>query len=336
MHFDAIPIPVKSCRKERTTLCRTAPLLVFYICFVLSAVSWASPGKPSWWSGDREFRIYLEAVAKIREYSIYPNDYIDEKTFFWDNVTRLRVRFGYEISQEELAQKTILLYLQRRGDLFSDYLIPSEYKGFIASQKFNYAGVGMDINKERSRVRCFPYPGSPAEEGGLSHGDIIMNVDGRSTAGQSVYLIGSWIRGKPGTEVILTVRSDSGPARRVTVIRSPIVHKSVANQESASLRLIKIWRFTKQTPAELKDALASFPPGQPVVLDLRGNTGGNLQASVDAAALFLAQGRKIVNLQKKSGKESFRSIQSHSIPILPSISGRTVIRPAPRKFLSPP
>jgi carboxyl-terminal processing protease len=230
---------------------------------------------------------------------------------FYDAASKIEAISLDPVPLHEMVPKALRAYL-KKTDPFSDYLTREEYAAFkVSSSDSRYAGVGMDIGEDRSgRIVCIPYSGSPAERGGVFYGDTLAAVDGRPVEGQSVFAVGRSIRGPVGTKTALTLRDPSGKTREVTVIRGPIRFQSVQLQSHPSLSVIRIMRFTPHTPQELRDVLPAVTRGKsPVVVDLRGNTGGDLFAAIDCSALFLDSGAKIVEVKTRKGAQWYSGKQ---------------------------
>ena len=233
------------------------------------------------WTENESMLLFFEAVEKIRSHSINSD------------------------SAQEIVRKALREYLKKQ-DPFADYLTADEYAALkVASADNRYAGVGMDLAIDSSgKVLCIPFPGSPAERGGIHYGDALLAVNGAAVEGRSVFAIGKGIRGPRGGTVKLTVLKHSGKVHEVTLIREAIQFKSVHLESSGQLSIIRILRFTPETPAELKPALAqSTLRNAPLVMDLRGNTGGDLFAAIDCASLFLKKGARIALLKTHQGEQ---------------------------------
>lgn len=245
------------------------------------------------WTADESMRLYFEAITMLRKNAVQP------------------------FTSREIMQKTLKAYLQRI-DPFSDYLLPEEYSQYKLSQQSHYAGVGMEIEKDRAgHIVCTPYPESPAAQAGIEAGDILEAVDGLSVAGQSVLTIGARIRGQQGTEVRLTILKKGGIPKTIHLIRAPLQTKSVFVEQRGSLPILQIRSFTHQTLRELKEAWGKFQNPSAVIIDLRGNPGGSLYSAIDAAMLFLEPGKKIVSIKTQAGLKEYQSELSSPLRTVP-------------------
>jgi carboxyl-terminal processing protease len=232
---------------------------------------------------DESLRLYFEAVTKLRKQMMPP------------------------LQHAQIVRGTLKAYL-RSLDPYSDYLSPEEFKQYKLLQGPQYAGVGMDINQEKSgRIVCFPYPESPAMQAGIESGDVLEAVDGVSTADLSLFTVGLKVRGQEGTTVRLKVSKVHGGQKDVQIIRTAFEVKSVLVEEQGSLPVVRLLTFTPRTPQELQNALSTLRAAPAVVLDLRGNAGGALFGAINAAKLFVARGQKIAGMKTQEGLKEYRN-----------------------------
>ncbi len=184
-------------------------------------------------------------------------------------------------------------------DTYSTYLSVDEYEGFKISQKSTYAGVGMEIERNHTGdIVCFPYMGSPAARAGIKCGDILKSVNGVSIMGMPALKVVPMIRGKTGTSVNLGVQKESGVKAKIRIIRRKIKSDTIRWSRRLGVPIIKIQNFIPGTSRELKFVLSKFSNEPEIIIDLRGNGGGDFHAAMDTASLFLGNGEKIVEVQK--------------------------------------
>ncbi len=235
------------------------------------------------WTSDNDMLLYFEAFTQIKQ-------------------NALKQATGREIVYESLKA-----YLHSI-DPYADFLNPDEYKTFKRSQKSNYVGVGMRIERDATgQISCIPFPGSPAEKAGITRGDILKAIDGIDIAKKSLFGIGAMIGGKEGTQVVIILLAPDGALKTVSVKREAVSSDSVQEHKFDSLTVIKILLFRSSTQRELKYFITQTQTSKPVVIDLRGNGGGDLNSAIDCAMLFLAKDIKIVDIKKKTSVKSYRS-----------------------------
>ena len=183
----------------------------------------------------------------------------------------------------------------------------------------SFEGIGAHVSLENDQFTIIaPIRGSPAEAAGLLPGDVIMAVDGVSTAGLPEWDVISRVRGPAGTSVILTVlHADAEEAVEITVQRARIEIESVAwaRIPATKLAYVQITQFAGDTNFELMQALnalhdeaAKGDAIQGIVLDLRNNPGGYLHEAVRVGGQFLYNGQIVLHERNAQGE-----IQSHKV-----------------------
>jgi carboxyl-terminal processing protease len=205
------------------------------------------------------------------------------------------------------ARAALRVYV-RGLDRYSDYLNPAEYTAFTNQRLKNYAGVGMDImpDKEGALI-CFPLQHGPAHRAGVRSRDILLAVDGRTVNGQSTYVVSGWITGQTGSKVNLTLQRQT---QRVVldIARADLVRHTVKlTQAPDRPALIRISRFKPGTLAELKQALAQCGDSSGLVLDLRGNPGGDFWEMLKVADLFVEPNTPLLQIKSRKGSKSFKA-----------------------------
>lgn len=200
----------------------------------------------------------------------------------------------------------------------SRYVRPAEREEFEASLDLEFGGVGLELDDRGGQpVVKGLMPGSPAWRAGLAPGDRIVAIDGAATRGASLADAISRLRGRPGTNVLLSVAADAGAdasaaaVRDVTLAREMIRIESVLGDRRRAdggwewrvegrpeVAHVRITTFGEHTLGDLESALREIEAGGPLdglVLDLRGNPGGLVSAAVDACDLLLVPPAVIVS-----------------------------------------
>jgi carboxyl-terminal processing protease len=187
-------------------------------------------------------------------------------------------------------------------DPHSAFLDAAEYDEMRAATTGSYTGVGIEVSANEGRVVVVtPIEGSPAARAGVRAGDAVLAVNDRPvTADQLDETIGR-MRGVPGTRVRLTIGRDGAPEPIVFDLqrREVHVHSVRAEPLPGDFGYVRITQFSDSTPDDLVTALtrlshqapkSAFHPLRGLVLDLRGNPGGVLEAAVSVADAFLDAG----------------------------------------------
>ena len=185
-------------------------------------------------------------------------------------------------------------------DSYSSYISAAEYRSLHNAPE-HYSGVGMDLIQGPGGVLyCLPYTGGPAERAGLRPGDILSAINNRPVGRMPLPVLESLIRGPEGEIVRLGIVSARG-AEELRITRGRIARRSAELFMDAGTPRIRIWRFDGNTVGQLQEALTQLQAGTSLVLDLRGNVGGDLKAAVAGAQLFLPAGSRIASLEDRKG-----------------------------------
>lgn len=209
------------------------------------------------------------------------------------------------------------------GDPYTEYFNPKDAKDFYGQLDGTFEGIGAELGKDAngSIQIISPLAGYPAEKAGLKPKDIIAAVDGKSTSGFTIDDAVKTIRGKAGTSVKLTVVRDGTP-QDITVTRAAIQIPSVKSEVKDGIGILTISRFgddtTKLATAAAQDFKSKNVTG--IVLDLRGDPGGLLDAAVNVSSLWLKD--KTVLTERRDGK-IIQTYQSKGSPVLNGI--KTVV-----------
>ena len=196
------------------------------------------------------------------------------------------------------------------GDQFSRYLTPDEYRANQSFLSGQFAGIGASVQQKADQVVIVSIlPGTPAETAGLKAGDVITGVDGQSTKGWTADDAVNHIRGKAGTVVKLQV-SRNGQTLSFDLTRQEINVPSVATHVFDNRVLyVRIFEFGGRTATDFDQALRDNLKGSisMVVLDLRDNPGGYVDAANDVISEFVNQGTSTI-LVSRGGREDVKKV----------------------------
>ncbi len=184
-------------------------------------------------------------------------------------------------------------------DPYTVFFPPAEAKAFAAEVRGNFEGVGMEVvAKGGALVVVAPLKGSPAEKAGVLSGDRIIKIDDKDTMGLSTEGAVNIIRGPSGTTVTLTIiRATKKQAFDIQIVREVINIPTIATQNlSGGIFRIDLYSFTAESPNLFRGALREFVQSgnSKLILDLRGNPGGYLEAAIDMASWFLPSGKVVI------------------------------------------
>jgi len=184
------------------------------------------------------------------------------------------------------------------GDPYTIFMPPADAEEFETNISGNFEGVGMEIGiKDKALTVISPLKGSPAEAAGIKTGDKIITIDGKPAVDLTTDKAVKLIRGPKGTVVKITVlrNGDSKPLN-FEIIRAVIDIPTVDTEIKGDVFVISLYNFYAQSRTQFNGALKEFVNSKKskLVLDLRGNPGGYLDAAVDMASWFLPKGKTIV------------------------------------------
>jgi len=214
-------------------------------------------------------------------------------------------------------------------DPYSAFLTPGEYREIMSQIEGNLIGLGVELWAEGTELRIVDvFKGSPAFDAGLQPGHHILEVDGYSVLQVGAKKAADMLRGPEGSRVQLVIHhgEDQNTAIEVVRKRVDIPSVSVAELREGGVGYIRITNFQKTTVHEVKRSMfqLSREGMKSVVIDLRRNPGGLLDAAVELADEFLSQGG-IVSTRGRNGQENHnftaRTPGTWEIPLVVLIDG---------------
>jgi carboxyl-terminal processing protease len=184
--------------------------------------------------------------------------------------------------------------LDSLDDPYTVYLTPEETQAFEEKQKGEYSGIGAALQSEpEGLVITNVFAGSPAAGVGLEPGDLIVAVDGETTAGVAIETSIARIKGEAGTQVELSVKAQGdGDARKITVTRRTIeIPETDSRMERAGgdkVGYVQLYEFGGNAARDVRDDIEDLTEqgAEAFILDLRFNGGGLLDQAVDVTGLF--------------------------------------------------
>lgn len=198
------------------------------------------------------------------------------------------------IDLQKLKEGGIRGIVQALNDSHSAFIDAENYRVSGGDLSGSFEGIGANVGvREGEIVIVAPIAGSPAERAGLRSGDVIVEVNGQPVKGRSLLEVVALIRGPRGTSVTLLIRRASAQVETVSIVRDVINLASVGwRMVTDEIAQVRLAQFSQRTPAELQEALRLARSGgaKAIVLDLRGNPGGLLDASVRVVSQFLKSG----------------------------------------------
>lgn len=227
----------------------------------------------------------------------------------WDTVTQKFIHKPLDF--QKMVYGAISGMVDSLDDPYTVFMTPEETNNFKEEIAGNFEGIGAEIGIKNDKLTIIaPLADSPAEKAGLKPRDVILKINDEDTSTMTLIEAVSKIRGKAGTEVSLLIE-DKGTQKpkEVKITRAKIEVESVKWQikevNQKKIALIKLVYFGESTASDLKnissEVLTSNPYG--IILDLRNNSGGFLQSSVEVVGMFVE--KKVAALESfSSGKQN--------------------------------
>ncbi|MBK6962252.1 MAG: S41 family peptidase [Gammaproteobacteria bacterium] len=227
---------------------------------------------------------------------IAPRLPLDELQLFAQVFDQVRNAYVEEIDDRVLLQKAVTGLLGQL-DPHSAFLEAESYTELKEHTTGEFGGIGVELGLDRGYVSVVsPIDDTPAARAGLQPGDLILQLDDRSTQGMSLEEAISLMRGDKGSTIKLTLGREGATEPLVlSITRDLIAIKSIRKEVlEPGFAYLRIAQFQEQTGAELTRAIAELRKQEPalkgMVIDLRNNPGGLLPASIDVADALLDNG----------------------------------------------
>lgn len=229
---------------------------------------------------------------------------------FWDAYRAIRDRYALgPVDPKAVIEGAIRGMVDAVGDPYSSYLSSEEFRSTLQDISGEFEGIGAEIGTVDAAgkttdcssfgadcrlVVVAPLEGSPAEKAGLKPGDVIAKVDGSDLTGLTPDEARNKIRGKKGTDVVLSIEREGAAPFEVTITRDVIQQREVITRDEAggAVGYIRLTGFSENGAAKFVDAVkAAIDKGQTkLIVDLRGNPGGFVTAARTVASTFIKDG----------------------------------------------
>lgn len=247
------------------------------------------------------------SVGSVREtLEIITEDYVDRN----------------KLNLDSLRDGAIRGIVQALSDPHTAYIDPESYRVSRNDLSGSFDGIGAQVGVRDGEVTIVsPIPGSPAERAGLRTGDAILEVNGEAVKGKSLLEVVALIRGPRGTAVSLTIRRiGASQPEKVSIVRAQINLESVVwRMATDDIAQVRVASFSERTPQELEAALKQIRSRNPkgLVLDLRGNPGGLLDASVKVASQFLKGGVAVYEVHADGSERPWNVVSGGTATTIP-------------------
>lgn len=238
----------------------------------------------------------------------------------------------HDVKEKDLNEGIYKGYVEGLGDQYSAYYDKKETKELTESLDGSFSGIGAVMTQDASSgviTITRVYDDSPAKKAGIKTGDILYRVEEKTVTGKDLDKVVSWIKGKKGTKVNLTLlRGTNSDKIKVTATRDVInvetvKYKVLENQ----IGYISISEFDSVTGAQFAKALKQLQKKniEGLVVDLRNNPGGSLSTVCDILDSILPKGLIVYTKDKNGKKEEYTSDEKHrlNLPLSVLVNGQS-------------
>lgn len=256
-------------------------------------------------------KIEVSGVSNIDSKNI---DEADFASFWkaWEILSEKSADFN-NVSDQDKVWGAIEGLASSLNDPYTVFLPPQESEKFTDDISGNFSGVGMEIGiRDDILTIVSPLKGTPAENAGLRPQDKILEIDGESTAGVSTDEAVNKIRGPEGTVVLLKIyREGEEDPFEVSITRGIIDIPTIDTEIIDDVFVIHLYNFGATSPNLFRSSLRDFIESgkNKMIIDLRGNPGGYMEAAIDMASWFLPAGEVVVSedFGADKGKVDYKS-----------------------------
>ena len=234
---------------------------------------------------------------------------------FWETWGLLKEKYvkGDELKNQDMVYGAIGGLFKALDDPNSTFMPPEDAKKFDEDISGEFSGIGAEIGiRNEQLVIIAPLKDTPAEKAGLRSADKIFKIDDKFTDNMTVVEAVKLIRGKKDTKVVLSIfRDDWEKPKEISIIRDTIQVPTLDwKMLDNNIAYIQLYNFYEKAPFLFYQAAVSIVVKNPsgVILDLRDNPGGYLDAAINISSWFLERGKVVVTEEFKGGeKQIFNS-----------------------------
>ena len=257
-----------------------------------------------------------------RDYLDSSGDY-DEKS--WRQLRSKLLKKSFAGNAE--SYEAIRGMLASLNDPYTRFLDPKQFKEMRIDTSGELMGVGIQLSldtKTKELVVVSPIEGTPASRAGVLSKDVIVSIDGDSTKGMSTEDAVKLIRGPEGSDVVLGLRRGDQvldvPLTRARIEINAVTYRLNKTQDQRKIGYIRLKQFNANAAKEMRQAAKSLEEqgAEGYVLELRGNPGGLLEASIDIARQWLNEGI-IVSTRTREGIRDVRRATGSAITDKPLV-----------------
>ncbi|MEB3293865.1 MAG: S41 family peptidase [Synechococcales bacterium] len=249
-------------------------------------------------------------------WQIVNREYVDESFNKNDWVAIRQNLLNRDYANREQAYNALRSVLKRLEDPYTRFMDPKQFDVLNSQTSGELSGVGIRLDvdeKTKTLVVVEPLPNSPAMKAGVKAGDRILAINGRSAKGMSVEQASGMIRGQEGTVVKLRIDRPSMGEFDLPLTRARIelqaVRSFLKTEGKRRVGYIRLSEFSSHAADQTRQAIRGLLKENvdSFVLDLRGNPGGLLQASIEISRMWVDQGSIVRTVDRKGGSEEINA-----------------------------
>jgi len=267
--------------------------------------------------------LLTSTLAYAADDEIQDEDYYELLKTFAETYEQIDRNYVKDVNKKELMEAAIQGMLQKL-DRYSNYIPPEQLTEFNESMQQEFGGIGIqvDIDTQSNRLIVIsPLPGTPAFRGGVKAGDLIMEIEGKTTEGFTIRDAQDILKGRPGQAVSIGVlHKGDEEITTIPLVRELIKMQTVLgyqHKDDASwdfmldqenkVGFIRLTHFSNHTADELRKALADLKEEgvKALIIDLRFNPGGLLTQAIEISDIFVEEGTIVSTRGRNSPERSW-------------------------------
>lgn len=267
-------------------------------------------------------------------WQIVNREYVDTSFNHTDWLAARQELLGGSYSSQADAYAALRRVLQRLDDPYTRFMDPGQYEALTNQTTGELSGVGIRLQADEKTGEITvvePIPNSPASTAGIQVGDRILSIDGVTTEGMNLEDASSRIRGEVGTQIVLRLQRPETESFDLTLTRArielPNVQSSVKEERGNRVGYIRLSEFSSHAADQMRRAIENLLTQRVdgFVLDLRGNPGGLLQASVEISRMWLPDGAIVKTVDRNGASEEILANNSAltKLPLVVLVDGNS-------------
>lgn len=234
---------------------------------------------------------------------------------FWETWKTLEDKYvgRQKLDRQEMVYEAVKGLVKSTSDPYSAFFTPEESKMLEEDISGSFSGIGAEIGFKKGVLTIIaPLKNSPAQNAGILAGDQILKIDEMSTQDMTLEEAVSRIRGEKGTTAALSIfREGFSEAKEFKIVRDVIKIPTIEWEKKNDIAYIKLYNFIGNIEREFRQTAVQTTKTKPkgIIVDVRNNPGGFLEAAIDIASYFMPQGGivAIEDFGNGKGRNEFRS-----------------------------